>query len=473
MTGDTALGVSDAVHRSLADARPTALWTDTGAAPDPPDPVRSRTADLVIVGAGLTGLWAALLEREAHPSAEIVVLDAGVVGGGASGRNGGFISASLTHGLAHGMSMWPDEIETLVRLGNENLVACAAFVERHAIDADLRLCGVTRVATRPHEVDGLRAAAVLAERLGEDVEFLDRERMHADVHSVSYLAGLRQRSNYGLVDPAALTRGLAHVARSQEVVMHGHSPVKGVSATASGVVVRTDRAELRAARVIVATNGYPAPVRAVRRWVLPVYDYVLATEPLSDEQWSRIGWADRQGIRDSGNRFHYYRPTRDGRILFGGYDAIYHFGGRVSRQLDQRTASHQLLARHFVETFPQLEDLRFTHRWGGVIDSTTRFTPAFGTTHAGRTAWAVGYTGLGVGASRFGARVALDLVHGRDTELTRLAMVRRPPVRFPPEPFRWLGVAMTQRALARQDRNDGRRGVWLRLLDRFGIGFES
>ena len=181
---------------------------------------------------------------------------------------------------------------------------------------------------------------------------------------------------------------------------------------------------VRARRAILATSAFPPLVRAIRRYVVPVYDYVLVTEPLSAEQRDSLGWARRQGLTDMGNQFHYYRLTSDDRILFGGYDAVYNFRNGMGPHLDERPASFELLATHFFETFPSSPGLRFTHRWGGAIDTCSRFSVMFGKALGGRAVFAVGYTGLGVAASRFGAQVALDLVEGRDTERTRLGMVR-------------------------------------------------
>lgn len=462
------------VARALADARPVPYWTDRRDAPPPGEPLAGSTrADVAIVGGGLTGLWAAVLAREADPDADVVLLEAGRVASGASGRNGGFLSASLTHGLAHGARTWPDELATLLRLGRENLAAIASFVADMGIDADLRLCGKSTVAVRRHEVAGLAASHAAHARHGEDVELLDREAMQADVASPTYLAGLRQRSNYGLVDPARLCWGLARVARARGARILEGSPVTALERTRRGVRLVTRDGSLDARSVVLATNAYPAPLRRLRAWILPVYDHVLVSEPLSADQRAALRWADGQGLTDAGNRFHYYRLTPDDRLLWGGWDAVYHFGSRVHASLEHREATHARLAHHALATFPQLEGIRFTHRWGGVIDATTRFTPFMGTALAGRVAYAVGYTGLGVGASRFGAHVALDLLDRRSTERTELAMVRRPPVPFPPEPLRWLGVRVTQMALARQDRDGGRRGTWLRLLDRLGVGFAS
>ena len=224
--------------------------------------------------------------------------------------------------------------------------------------------------------------------------------------------------------------------------------------------------------MLLATNAFPPPLRRIRAYVLPVWDHVLATEPLTAEQVGRLGWVANQGLTDAGNQFHYYRRTSDDRIVWGGYDAIYYFGNRTDAGREQRDASHELLARQFRETFPQLEDVALTHRWAGIIDTTSRFTPVFGTALGHRVGYAVGYTGLGVASSRFGARVALDLLAARDTERTALEMVRHHSVPFPPEPLRWPAVQMTRRALAREDET-GRRGRLLRTLDRFGVGFNS
>jgi glycine/D-amino acid oxidase-like deaminating enzyme len=207
--------------------------------------------------------------------------------------------------------------------------------------------------------------------------------------------------------------------------------------------------------------------------VLPVYDYALMTEPLDAARRESIGWRHRQGVGDAGNQFHYYRLSADDRILWGGYDAVYRFGGPVGDHLDDHDATFGKLAQHFFATFPQLEGMRFTHRWGGAIDTCSRFSVFFGTALGGRVAYATGYTGLGVCASRFGAEVALDLVDGRETEATRLAYVRRRPVPFPPEPLRTGVVRLTQNRLAAADRRQGRRGLWLRALDRAGLGFDS
>jgi glycine/D-amino acid oxidase-like deaminating enzyme len=225
--------------------------------------------------------------------------------------------------------------------------------------------------------------------------------------------------------------------------------------------------------VALGTNAFPSLVRRMRWHTVPVYDYVLVTEPLTAQQLAAVGWRNRQGLDDPGNQFHYYRLTAGNRILWGGYDAIYHFGRKIKPSYDQRPATFQRLAEHFFATFPQLEGIRFSHRWGGAIDTCTRFCAFYGTAFASQAAYAAGYAGLGVGATRFGAYVMLDLLDGKPTERTGLAMVRTKPPPFPPEPLAYLGIQFTRWSLDRADRNCGERNAWLRTLDRLGLGFDS
>lgn len=460
-------------HPSLADTEQRVFWTAQPGAPAAEPPLtQSTSADLVIVGGGLTGLWTAICAKDQDPSRDVLLLEAEDVAFGASGRNGGFISASLTHGLAHGEAIWPDEMPSLLRQGRENLDAIVAFVQAEGIDADLRIVGKTAVALTPHAVADLIPMRDLHQRWGEDVALLDADEVRADVHSPTYLGGLRVRSGSGLMDPARLTWGLKRAAQRRGVRIHEHTPALHLSRSGGGISVRTPLGEVRARQAVLATNGYRPLLRRLSMRILPIFDHVLVTEPLSTAQLDSIGWHESQGMTDLGNQFHYYRRTPDDRILWGGYDAIYHRGNRTDPVLEDRAESHALLARQFFATFPQLEGLRFSHKWAGIIDSTSRFTPAIGTALDGRVAYSVGYTGLGTALSRFGALTMLDLLAGRRTERTNLRIVRRKPVPFPPEPLRYPLVQFTRSRLAQEDRT-GRRGLWLRTLDRLGLGFNS
>ena len=431
------------------------------------------SADLAIVGGGFTGLWAAIQALTENPGMRVVVLEAVRCGFGASSRNGGFCDSSLTHGLMNAQNHWPDEVETLLRLGKENLREIESFVNRYPIDADFRRAPEIGVATEPWHMKLLEQSLEAHRSVGNRVELLDSGEMRRKVASPTYLGGLIRFNDTALVDPARLCWGLRRAAESMGATVYEHSPVTAVREESMRIDVTTDDGAVTADRVVLATNAYHGPVRTPRKYVIPVYDHVLMTEPLSSEQLESVGWAGNEGLGDVSNQFHYYRRSEDDRILWGGYDATYHFGNGVADRHDQSAKTHGMLARQFFETFPQLEGLRFTHRWGGPIGTTTRFTAAWGTSKRGRLVWVAGYTGLGVGASRFGARVALDLVFGMKTERTDLRMVRERPFPFPPEPLRWTSVAMTRYAIQRADRREGKRGAWLRLLDRFGIGFDS
>ena len=434
---------------ALADVRLAPFWLEATPAPPSCPPLPGATiADLAVVGGVYTGLWTALLAKEADPGRDVVLLEGRTVGWAASGRNGGFCAASLTHGLRNGADRFAGEIDVLERLGRENLTGIEETLQRHGIDCDWEHTGELTVATEPWQLDGLRDLPALAKRHGGDVRLLDRDQVRALVDSPSYVGGVLDPGGAALVDPARLAWGLKAACLRVGVRIFEHTHVDAVADEGSALGLHTSYGVVSARRVALGTNAFPPLLRRLRSYLAPVYDYALVTEPLSADQLAAIGWDGRQGLSDAGNQFHYYRLTPDSRILWGGYDAVYHYGNRVDDSLDNNQATFARLAEHFLATFPQLHGLRFSHAWGGVIDTCSRFCVFWGRAYAGRLVYAAGYTGLGVGATRFGARVMLDLLGGRPTELTR-------------------------RAIARADRRDGRRGPWLRTLDRLGMGFDS
>lgn len=458
----------------LKDAIAEPYWLTQPGAPAPADPLDGvTTADLAVVGAGYSGLWTALIAKERDPALDVVVLEAGTAGWAASGRNGGFCAASLTHGFDNGVSRFPDEMPQLLRLGRENLDEIASAVERYGIDCGFERTGELNVATEDWQWRDLVAGHAAEAARGLDVELLDRDAVRAEVDSPTYLGAVWDRTGCAMVDPARLAWGLRAACLSLGVRIHENTKVERISSAGGALDLRTFRGRVRARRVVLATGAHGRLLKRLQQFVVPVYDYALMTEPLSAAQLASVGWRNRQGIGDSANQFHYYRLTADNRILWGGYDAIYFNGGRIVPGQEQRDATFELLAAHFAATFPQLSDLRFTHKWGGVIDCCSRFSAFFGTAHGGKLAYAAGYTGLGVGATRFGAKVMLDLLSGRPTELTSLKMVRSKPVPFPPEPVRSGVIQLTRWSIARADRNGGRRNLWLRTLDSLGLGFDS
>jgi glycine/D-amino acid oxidase-like deaminating enzyme len=458
---------------AFADAEPRPYWLAQPDAPEPGPPLEAdEHTDLLVIGGGLTGLWAALLACE--EGRDVVLLEGERIAFGASGRNGGFMDASLTHGIENGLTRWPDEMPQLERLGRENFAAIKETIARHDIDARFEETGELAFATAPYQAEYIPEMVETARAYGWKAQALSAEEAHAEVRSPTYHGAAYLADGRGLVDPARLAWGLAAAVRAAGGRIYEQTRVTRLAHVGDGVLATTNRGRaVPARRVVLATSSFPPLVRAIRRYVVPVYDYVLVTEPLTREERESLGWANRQGLTDLGNQFHYYRLIGEDRILFGGYDAIYNFRNGMGPHLDERRASFELLSEHFFATFPQLEGVRFSHAWGGAIDTCSRFSVMFGTALGGRAVFAVGYTGLGVAASRFGAQVALDLVDGRDTERTRLQMVRTKPIPFPPEPLRWAGITLTRRALAKADRSEGRRGPWLRLLDRLGMGFDS
>ncbi|WP_431247772.1 NAD(P)/FAD-dependent oxidoreductase [Leifsonia xyli] len=452
------------VRHALAHTRQAVFWTEDAPGDFHPRLRGDLSCDLAVVGGGYTGLWTALLAKRENPDARVVVLEARRVGWAASGRNGGFCEASLTHGEENGRTRWPGEFDELQRLGMRNLDEIEAIVAELALDAEFERNGALDVATEPHQVEWLREAA------GPDAELLDRDAVQALVHSPTYEAALLRRRDSALVHPAKLARALARACEDAGVEIFEHSPVQTIG---DGTVLETPDGTLRSQRTALATNVFPSLLRRNRLATVPVYDYVLMTEPLSASQRESIGWEGRFGIGDSANQFHYYRLTADDRILFGGYDAIYHYGGRVRSAYEDRPETFRRLAGHFFTTFPQLEGLRFTHRWAGAIDTCSRFCAFFGSARQGKVAYAAGYTGLGVAATHFGAKVMLDLLAGRTTERTELEMVRTRPLPFPPEPAASVGINLTRWSLDQADHRAGHRNAFLRALDAVGLGFDS
>lgn len=455
-----------AVRHALEASAQSVYWLE-GIESDTYEQLRGEArADLTIVGGGYTGLWTAVLAKRRNPAQRVVLLEAEQIGWAASGRNGGFAEASLTHGEENGRSRWPDEYETLDRLGRDNLDAFELDLKDLGLDAELERTGVLAVAYEPHQVRWLEDA--------EEGVWLDEPAVKAEINSPIFRAGRWKTDDSALVNPGKLAKELARAAAELGVEIHEHSGVAGLESTRRGPVrVRTARGSVVSDRVALCTNVFRPLLRRTRVITVPVYDYILMTEPLTSEQQAEVGWRNRQGLSDLANQFHYSRLTADNRILYGGYDAVYHAGRRVRSQYEDRPVTYERLASHFLTTFPQLEGVRFSHRWAGAIDTSTQFCAFHGLARQGRVAYAAGFTGLGVGATRFAAEVMLDRLAGQATPRTQLEMVRKKPLPFPPEPFAKIGIEATKWSLDRADHREGRRNFLLRTLDRLGLGFDS
>ena len=467
--------INPIVLNSLADLQPSLYWLDA----DPLEP-SSHSAltsdiqtDLCIIGAGYTGLWTALLAKERDPNREVVIIEMRETGNGASGRNGGFCNASLTHGFVNGYTRFPDEMAVIEKLGRENLDAMEETIKRYKIDCDFERNGELRMAVAPWQMAGLKEEAIARNKTGDHVEVLDKEQVRALVNSPIYEGALFDHDGTALVDPARLVWGLEKACLSLGVKIYENSKVEELIDDDDHVVVKSAYGSIRAKKVALATNVYTPLIKSVKKYVIAVYDFQLVTQPLTAAQLESIGWKGREGLSDAGYQFHYYRLTKENEILWGGYDAVYNYAGKVRSEYETRPETYAKLATNFFKTFPQLAGIKFTHGWGGAIDTCSRFSPFWGQAFDDKVAYVLGYTGLGVATTRFGASVMLDLLDGVESEATQLSMVKHKPIPFPPEPFRFLFIRLTQWAITRADKNGGKRNLWLRLLDRLGLGFDS
>ena len=457
--------------RALADSKFACLWLDQDARPERLDPLKgSQRCELLIVGGGFTGMWAALQAKEKHPELDIILIEATEIGDGASGRNGGFLSASLAHGDNNTDYHFPGEKERLTQLGHQNLREFIDTLDRYNIDARYEGTGSLSVTTRLDQNEELIEEA---SELGDDAVWFDREEIQREIHSPTYMGGLwDRRGQAGLVDPAYLCWGLKKTIVSLGVRVFEGTPMVRMDPRSEGMTIECPDGSVRCQKILMATNAFRSPVGQIRRSVIPVFDYLLATEPMTPEQQELVGWKRRQGLSNAANMFHYYRLTHDNRIVWGGGTTVcYYYGNRTEGAVTDPPQRMERLAADFFETFPQLEGIRFTHRWSGIIASSTRFCMVPGSAYDGRLAWSVGYTGQGVGATRFGARIALEMLGYYPTDVLDMNFVSKKTLPWPPEPLRWIGVTLTRSEMDRADRNNGKRGLWLKILDRLNLGF--
>ena len=296
--------------------------------------------------------------------------------------------------------------------------------------------------------------------------------MQAQVNSPTYTGGLWRKDRAAIVDPARLVWGLKAAAMSLGVRIYEDTKATALEKDGVGVLITTPLGRVRAGKVALATNAFKPLLKRIGHYIAPVYDYCMVTEPLSKAQLADIGWANRQGLSDIPNQFHYYRLTEDNRILWGGYDAIYYWRGKINAELESRPETWAKLSKHFFDTFPQLEGLKFTHAWGGAIDTCSRFCVFWGQAMQGPRR-------LRPGLHRPRRRVEPLRRRGDARPARRQAITsdadrlrQGTPLPFPPEPFRFIGIQATRWSLDREDRT-GKRNVWLRTLDRFGLGFDS
>lgn len=437
------------------------LWWDT-LAPELTEPLGrpldcDTEADVVIVGAGFTGLWTAYYLQSLLPGASIAIVERHIAGFGASGRNGGWVSALFPQGdLAIARQCGVEAARAMRTAMNSTLVEIGRVIDEHGWDVDWAHGG-TVIAARTHaQAVAMHAdhAAQVNAGLDPNDELLDREQTRALVNATDIRAGAFTR-HCAVVQPAKLVR---HLAR--HVVKRGARLFEGTPATSiEPGVVRTHRGRIRARYVVRATEGYTGDLHGQRRTLLPFYSLMVATEPLPESTWSEIGLHDRPSFADARHLVIYGQRTADGRLAFGGRGAPYTFGSRINARVEVDSPVHQKLRTILTDMFPVLRQHSFTHAWGGTLGIARDWWASVGLDHTTGMGWSGGYVGDGVGTSNLGGRTLATLIAGSsDEEITSLPWVDHRSRSWEVEPFRWLGTSIGLRAMSSADRIEARTG---------------
>jgi len=404
----------------------------------------STRCDIVIVGAGFTGLWTALMLYEADPALDIVVLEAQVAGYGASGRNGGFAMTMVGRNIYDLARKVGRKRALATHLAMRRALAeIEAFSVKEGIPADIANTGVLTVSNGPEQDVRIRQDLDAAGQLGlDDFEALDTRQCQELVRSPRLRMGHFERDCL-LVDPAALARGLRDAALRRGIRIYEQTPVDQVHEIAGHrVEARTPFGTVHADRALLATNAYAATIPALRRFIFTIYASIVLTEPLDTGQWERVGWERRMGVEDKRIMPHFHRPTADGRILWGGRDAPISAGPPNARY-DHLPRIYARLEESFRWNFPQLRDVRFAHAWSGPVCGTLNGFASVGFLGASeRIAYALGYTGHGVGQTKLAASAAADLLLTRDSPLLDLPLVTKAPMPVGPGPLRPVGLSI-------------------------------
>lgn len=443
------------------------LWWDQVVA-DEPDAAVGRppldgdtTADVVVVGAGLTGLWTAYYLLEADPSLDVLLVDAHVSGFGASGRNGGWCSALFPVGpdaLArrHG----PQATRALRAALRDTVVEVGGVTAAEQIDCDFRFGGTVTLARTAPQVERVAAQVEEAGRWGDEAHLLDTEAVADHVRASGVLAGA-WTPDCARLHPVRLVRGLADVVEQRGVrVAEGTRALR----LSPGAVV-TDHGTVRARWVVRATEAWTTSLPGSGRELAPVYSHMIATQPLPASVWAQIGLDRGQTFSDARHLVVYGQRTADDRLAFGGRGAPYHAGSGVDPSYDRVPRVHEHLRTALVDLFPQLGDVEVTHAWGGPLGVPRDWHPSVGLDAGTGIGWAGGYVGDGVGASNLAGRTLADLVTGSDTALTRLPWVGHRSPAWEPEPLRWAGITAARWATTWSDVTERRTGRSSRLAD--------
>ena len=408
---------------------------------------------MAVVGAGFTGLWTAYYLLREDPTMRVVVVESEVAGYGASGRNGGWCSALFPMGTDRLAALPGSDrpaalaLHQAMRATVDEVLAVAAAED---IDADATKGGTVSVARTPAQLQRAREEIEHARSWGrgdDELRLLDPLET-AEVIRVEGALGALFTPDCATVHPAKLVRGLARTVEALGGRIHERTRALRIE---PGAVV-TDHGTVRAEVVVRATEGYTPRLAGHHRALVPVHSLVVASEPLTEAQWARVGLDGRPTFTEQRHLVVYGQRTADGRLVFGGRGAPYHFGSRVGEGHDEEVwAALRATLRDY---FPVLEDVAFTHAWGGALGVPRDWCASVGLDRTSGFAWAGGYVGDGVSTTNLAGRTLRDLVLRRDTELTRLPWVQHRSPTWEPEPLRWLGINVGLRAASVADREE-------------------
>ncbi len=460
----------DLAKQALNNTTFDTYWLDSlEAVEDMPGLDQKIACDLLVVGGGFCGLWAAIQAKEKSPTRDIVLIEARSIANGASGRPAAIMSTSVMHGIHNTERMFPGEVEELEDLGRENMDGFRATIEKYRIDCDIEWSGEMTVSIGDQGLDVVEDEYQLYRKYGHDAHRLGKEQVQTEVHSPVFHGAVWSKSRSGTVHPGKLVRGLKRVAQELGVRIFENTPQLFNKPDSGKIRVMTPGGAIEANRVFLATNAWAAGHNKIKTRVAAIRDRILMTEPLSTVQMDTIGWNNRQGIYDTRTQLNYMRLTADNRILFGGR-LEYFFGNNTDPKQDKEAAPYIRLVQSFYRTFPQLKnDIKFSHAWSGPIGLTTRMAVHYQSYYEGKMVYAGGYSGFGVTATRFGARVGLAILDNDDIPEIRMEFANTIPNYIPPEPFRWMGAKITMYALDTVDEKGGWRKPWVWLVQKMGF----
>ena len=445
----------------MTDARAVSFWLDSLPA-DHSLATRQQlpgdvTADVAIVGAGYTGLWTAYYLKQIDPSLCVVVVEAEFAGFGASGRNGGWLSALLpmsfeTMAKQHGRH----GAVAMQRTMHDAVDEVARVTQKEGIDCHLAKGGYLNLARTAPQVERVHELLKYYRSWGfgeEDYRWLPADEASARLNATKVL-GSGYTPHCAAIHPARLVRGLAETVERAGVTIYEQTRVLELGDRK----LRCETGTVSADVVVRATEGFTARLPGHRRTVAPIYSLMIATEPLPDSFFAEVGWAQRETFNDDRRLIIYGQRTADNRIAFGGRGAPYHFGSAIKPEFDRHTAVQDSLRALLGEMFPALGDAKVTHRWGGPIGAPRDWYCSVGFDQAQGQAWAGGYVGDGVTTTNLAGRTLADLITRRDTDVVSLPWVNHHSRKWEPEPLRWLGINTMLRLPVGADRFEERTG---------------